>query len=245
MEKNESQTRKIMSKFLEDLREGTYVIAEIEHIDPKTEQSVLTFEKMNIVNNDSALTFIYGENASGKSFIARCFEMVARAATPKLSCRSVSVANRTSSGVEKAMIFGNESEQSTGETSVSVMQLAFRSIAKEEGKDGVVILDEPDLGLSPKFSRSLGRYVAEFILQQEDKGKGFIIISHNDTFIESVIKHYNKPYNRVGIDTELSLEEWLEDDSELSIEDLEGLKDISIAKWRGIQKAFDRKKSNK
>lgn len=195
---------------------------------------------MNIVDNNSALTFIYGENASGKSFIARCFEMVARARKPsKLSVRSVSVANRTSSGVEKAMIFGNESEQSTGETSVSVMKLALRSLANESG-EGVVILDEPDLGLSPKYSRALGRYIAEFILEHEKNGKALFVISHNDTFIESVIKHYNNTYNSVGVDTDLTLREWLDDDSEYEMEDLDALKDIAIAKWRGIQKIFSR-----
>lgn len=235
-----SETKNFISQYLTDLKEHTYVIGDVVHKDPKTEEEVKTFGKMNIVDNNSALTFIYGENASGKSFIARCFEMVARARKPsKLSVRSVSVANRTSSGVEKAMIFGNESEQSTGETSVSVMKLALRSLANDSG-EGVVILDEPDLGLSPKYSRALGRYIAEFIMEHEKNGKALFVISHNDTFIESVIKHYNNPYNSVGVDTDLTLREWLDDDSEYEMEDLDALKDIAIAKWRGIQKIFSR-----
>lgn len=235
-----SETKNFISQYLTDLKEHTYVIGDVVHKDPKTEEEVKTFGKMNIVDNNSALTFIYGENASGKSFIARCFEMVARARKPsKLPVRSVSVANRTSSGVEKAMIFGNESEQSTGETSVSVMKLALNSLANDSG-DGVVILDEPDLGLSPKYSRALGRYIAEFILEHEKNGKALFVISHNDTFIESVIKHYNNPYNSVGVDTDLTLREWLDDDSEYEMEDLDALKDIAIAKWRGIQKIFNR-----
>lgn len=235
-----SETKNFISQYLTDLKEHTYVIGDVVHKDPKTEEEVKTFGKMNIVDNNSALTFIYGENASGKSFIARCFEMVARARKPsKLPVRSVSVANRTSSGVEKAMIFGNESEQSTGETSVSVMKLALNSLANDSG-DGVVILDEPDLGLSPKYSRALGRYIAEFILEHEKNGKALFVISHNDTFIESVIKHYNNPYNSVGVDTDLTLREWLDDDSEYEMEDLDALKDIAIAKWRGIQKIFSR-----
>ena len=234
-----SETNNVISQYLKDLQEHTYAISDVKHVDPESKEEVYTFDKMKIENNSGALTFIYGENASGKSFIARCFEIVARNNKPnKISIRSVSVANRTAGGVEKAMIFGDESSQSTGETSVSVMKLAFRTIEKEDG-DGVIILDEPDIGLSPKYSRSLGKYIAEFIMDQEQSGKAFFIISHNDTFLESILKHYKNPYNTVGIDTDLSIQEWLDDDSEYSFEDLERLSDVALAKWRGIQKVFN------
>lgn len=235
-----STTKDFVSQYLKDLEEKIYAISEIQHKCPKEDKDVDTFGTMNIQDNNSGLTFVYGENASGKSFIARCFEIVARSRKPnKLPIRSVSVGNRTSSGPEKAFIFGDEKSQSTGETSFKVMELAFNSIAKEEDKDGVIILDEPDIGLSPKFSRALGKYVADFIKEHEKKNKAFFIISHNDTFIESVLKHYDSPYNSVGVDTDFSLREWLDDDSEYSIEDLKQLPELAFAKWRGIAKVFN------
>lgn len=231
-----NETNDTISKYLKDLENKTFSIHDVKHKDPLTNEEIFTFDNMFIEDNNSALTFIYGENSSGKSFIARCFEIVAASRTPsKLPVRSMSVANRTSSGVEKAMIYGNESSQSTGETSFSVLKLAVRSLKEEPS---VLIMDEPDIGLSSKYSRSLGRYIAELLLEKEKHGQAFIIISHNDAFLESIKKHYGKPYNSVGVNTQSTLQEWLDDDSEFSIEDLEQLPEIALAKWRGIAKIF-------
>lgn len=237
-----NKTTEAISNFIERLQDKNFKLLDVTYTDPKTEENKEIFGTMNLVNNKSPITFIYGDNASGKSLIARLFESVVRSdKEANLSIRSVSIANRTSSGIEKAMIFGDEKEQSTGETSFKVARLGLNSLSKES-KQGFVILDEPDIGLSSKYSRSLGKYVAKFLEENEENGKSLVVISHNDTFLESIIKHYNKPYNEVGVDTTLSLKEWLDDDSEFPLEDLELLPDVAISKWRGIQNFLNDRK---
>lgn len=233
--------KEINANFLSRLQEKDFGLLDVDFKDPKTNELKKVFGTMNIVDNSSSITFIYGENASGKSLIARLYQSVIRSGNTNHSVRSVSVANRTRSGIEKAMIFGDETEQSTGETSFKVMRLALNSLAKDS-KEGVVILDEPDIGLSAKYSRSFGKYIADFVKEHEQNGKQLVIISHNDTFLKSVIKHYEQPYNEIGVNTSMTLNEWLDDESDYSIEDLELLPSIALEKWRGIQSFLSERK---
>ena len=64
---------------------------------------------------------------------------------------------------------------------------------------------------------------------------------HNIDFIES--NNYIME-NRliILVNTEMSLIEWMNDDTEYSIEDLNILKKIGISKWRAIQSIINKNK---
>jgi energy-coupling factor transporter ATP-binding protein EcfA2 len=189
------------------------------------------FNDLSVNHNENSKTLIiYGDNASGKSFFSSIINQIFN--QEKVPVRSVSMANRTKSGMEKAMIFGNESEQSTGTTSVSVISLALNS-ALNDDDDSLVILDEPDIGLSPRFSKALARYINDFYLNESDN-KYLVLVSHNAEFMSHFLKLSKVPVSSIGINTTMSLTEWINNDVEATVDELLGLKDIEINTWRAI-----------
>lgn len=175
------------------------------------------------------VAIIYGDNTTGKSFVAGLIEEAFRA--ENIGVRSVSVKNRTAGGYEQSMIFGRESRQSTGETSVKVMNKAIDA-AENDNKPSLVVLDEPDLGLSRKFSKALGIYLAQRVKEVEHLQ--LLLISHNSEFLESFMSSLHMEVTTCGINTEKTLSEWLSSDDVASVEELLGLRDLAHEKKRAI-----------
>lgn len=197
------------------------------------------FEKFIIENlENSQALIIYGENVSGKSFIGKLCEAVFR--KDGVGVRSASVGNRTASGVEKAFIYGDESSQSTGATSFRVMDLCLNSSINDVGET-LMILDEPDLGLSPKYSRTLGKYLAEKINSCSDD-KYIIVVSHNADFLESFHHNLKVKPSHIGINTSETFDEWLKSDSLADIDDLMNLSKLDGDKYRAIYQATQENK---
>ncbi|CAH7393938.1 conserved hypothetical protein [Vibrio chagasii] len=188
-----------------------------------------TFTASNIEGCKAVV--IYGDNCSGKSFIAKFLDSVMRQ-THKVAVRSASVGNRVGGGVENVMIYGNEKEESTGVTSFKVMNLGLKSTSETRGS-AMMILDEPTLGMSPRYSRATGTYVATKFNDMDDD-KFIVVISHEVEFIKSFIKTCSKPVCGLGVETELNLDDWLNSDIEAPIEELESLSDTANDKWRAI-----------
>lgn len=197
------------------------------------------FGQMRFTDNNSPLVIIYGDNASGKSLIASAFEMLLRKpkdATP-IEVRNACMRNRTASGMERAFVYGDESDQSTGQTSISVVIKAIRST--DGKKPGVVILDEPDVGLADRFQPALAQYVCNTLKDFEGSDRGMIVISHNKTLIGNIIAGYDNPISFIGVGTILSYWDWVASQRPATIEELLSLSDKSHDQWRAISKAFD------
>lgn len=238
-------SKDFMRTMLERIHEKDFAILSAKYENPKTKKEEEIFSDMSVSFNDSNITIIYGENASGKSFLSKIIQSVCRYNEEKrIPVRAVSVSNRTSSGIEKAMIFGDESEQSTGETSFRVAKLGLNSFKNDEGQS-ILIMDEPDIGMSRKYSKAFGKYIIEEINDTNPKEKSVIIVSHNIDFIKSILLNYGKPVNYIGVNTKMSLNEWIDDETEYDVLDLELLKSIGIEKWRGISRAINDAKKNK
>lgn len=235
-------SKKFIKTIFDRVSEKDFALLNAKYENPKTQKEEEIFADMSFEFNDSNITIIYGENASGKSLISKVIQSVCRYNEEKrIPVRAVSVANRTSSGIEKAMIFGDESEQSTGETSFSVARLGLNSFKNDEGQS-ILIMDEPDIGLSRKYSKAFGRYIVEGVNETNPEEKSVIIVSHNIDFIESILTHYGKPVNFIGVNTKMSLREWMDDESEYDVADLEMLKSVGVSKWRGISKEIESRK---
>jgi len=94
---------------------------------------------------------IAGESPAGKSLLAQC--LVSWAHQQMISPISVSI-KRTGAGtselagMRRMMMFGDQSEQSTGATSARVIGTAFRTLENraQENVSGLLVLDEPELG---------------------------------------------------------------------------------------------------
>lgn len=191
-----------------------------------------SFSISNVENSKSLI--IFGKNVSGKTLIGKLLQGSAQ--QDNVSVRNCSMGIRTSSGTGKALIYGDESEQSTGATSVKVLELCIKSSLKDEG-ESIIILDEPDLGLSPKYSRALGKFIAKKINNADDD-KFITIVSHNAVFLKAFNSFLDIKSSYVGINTEESLDEWVNSDEIADIDSLLSLSDMDTQKWKAIQRAI-------
>lgn len=221
-----------------------YQILNAEYKIPKTDmESTPIFEAMNFIDNNANVFIIYGENASGKSLITKILRN--RLYDENITTRTVSMAERTTPGVKRAFLFGDDDTQSTGETSFTFLSKAFGGmINDEQGDKTVAIFDEPDLGLSSRYARALGKYFSEKE-KELDNNKAIVIISHNEHFIKAFLKHTESNVSTLGINTKQSIDEWINDDVEYSIEQLEKLTKLGRSKHSGIERKLNEIKKEK
>lgn len=219
------------------IKDRNYYVLEAEINDGE-----LVFEHLTLEAQENAkVAIVYGDNAAGKSFIGKLVETVAR--SQNIHCMSAAVRNRTSSGVAKAMVFGDEETQSTGQTSLSVMQLALKT-ANNDDKDCLITLDEPDIGLSRKYSKALGKYLASQA-NSLPENKMFIVITHNIDMLQSYLDDLSVPFLTLGVNTDKTLSEWMSDDTDALLGDFEKLNDIALQRWRAIELTLEKLKRTK
>lgn len=188
-------------------------------------------------DNDAECAVIYGDNACGKSFIAKLMDNSAR--KKEIEVRNLGMGNRTSGyNIHRAIVFGNEKEQSTGVTSYKATLRCLNSTAENPEEEAVMILDEPDIGLSPRYAKALGKYIAERF-NTMSKRKTLILVSHNETLIRAFVANKSKPMATLGIGTEQTLVEWIDDPAEIDIETLLELEKTAFARHCAIDRMVD------
>lgn len=184
--------------------------------------------------NDSKFIVLTGDNATGKSYFSKMLSswMTRHENTSPIL---LSMINRTGSGVNgsaltKTFIYGDQSEQSTGETSVSVVRKAFGNITKrheeKDTKQSIIVLDEPDMGLSEGYQYALGQYIAQQYKEVKalDCFSGILLVTHSKNLIKGLLESEIKPtYINSGEPT-LTLSKWLGREDRKSLEDLLSLK---------------------
>ena len=195
------------------------------------------FTDITINDNQGNAVIIYGENAAGKSLFATLMEIIAK--QDKISCRSASMRNRTSSGIQQAMIFGDESSQSTGATSVHVAKLCLTSTLKEEGR-AIAFLDEPDVGLSDFYTPAVGEFIADMMNDAPDN-KGVVLVSHAKTLIQRFLDTYQGNVSTMGVNTTLSLSDWLKRSDTATVEQLFALRDDESDKNTAIFRSTNKR----
>ena len=72
--------------------------------------------ELGIEGSDGKVFVVTGENATGKSFFAKLLDAYSRNNGVEEVMR-IGMGKRTESGIVKALMFGDEKDQSTGETS--------------------------------------------------------------------------------------------------------------------------------
>ncbi len=201
------------------------------------------FENIYLENNNSQLTIIYGDNASGKSAFGRIAETHARKSN--IHVRSASMNNRIGNGdieksFQRAMIYGDQLIQSTGATSLKVAIKCLNATLSDDNESitSLSILDEPDIGLSDRFSTTLGLHISQQL--KLFKQSGIILISHNKQLIDRLLNDYNKPVNFIGINTHLNYSDWYNNLQEASIDELLNLHTLGYKK----ESAFSRTQTN-
>lgn len=225
----------LISGITSSLANKEYKFTHAEYVD-RSEQTRPVFSNIVAQKNDVNITVVYGDNAAGKSLVSKLLAI--KVTDNNIPCRVVSMKNRTSSGIERALIFGSEKTDSTGATSARITMLSLDS-AIDDKRESFVILDEPDIGLSSKYCKAMGHLISNKSRELSEFGGHVLLITHSKELIKSFMHHHGCCPSYIGMDTDLTLEEWLNDDEMATIDELLELKSIGARKKRALSKHFN------
>lgn len=128
------------------------------------------------------LIVVLGDNASGKSFWRRLAQAMCATCTPKIEPMRVSMEDRSADsrlyGPARALIYGTEEWESTGQISASTVLAGFNTARNRMGRH-VLILDEPDLGCSEGVALGIGREIAIQVPKLKRETVAVAVISHS------------------------------------------------------------------
>lgn len=146
------------------------------------------------------LLVVTGENATGKSLLRRIISQLAK--KRNVEPIAISPEFRQLGGIATAMVYGDESWEASGAISA---RICLNTIKTSKGRKSphVIILDEPDMGLSDNSAAGCGLEIAEFIQDPPLNLCFFVIITHRRAFIQSLL---HASHIRVGGDV-LTLEQ--------------------------------------
>lgn len=188
---------------------------------------------------DPRICVIVGENASGKSVFFQVLAGIAKREHDLLPI-TISIRERSGagtyemSGMRRMMMFGDESQQSTGATSYNVVRNGFSNARRDDAKP-LLLLDEPELGLSEGYARALGHYIGQEALALPETCAGVVIVTHSRTLVEGMTLMAGVNPTLVNLNPEPKpLLEWLETPEVRSIDDLKNLSDLAIARRHAV-----------
>jgi hypothetical protein len=170
-----------------------------------------------------------GENASGKSLAFMILNNLARNFATQdgvsLEIMDIGMGRRTTSGIMKGLMFGDENTDSTGNISLKVMQTA---VSTSRGRTGYhyLMLDEPDIGVGEGYHNAIGSFLVAFAEEMPEKCLGLVIATHSRRIVERLVNGGASSL-RLGGDLR-PVREWIRDgDIEKTVDDLVALKDTS------------------
>lgn len=186
------------------------------------------------------LMTLTGENGGGKSlavkFIGQLAEKLGEEQGLKVEVIDIGMGRRTSSGIVRAMMFGDESKDSTGNISVQTMKTAINTSLGRKGPH-ILIFDEPDIGLGEGYHSAAGKFIVDFARRKTDVCLGIVVVSHSRKLLAPLIEAGASSL-RVGDDLR-PVREWLENgDLEKSDEEFLSLSDVTLEKSRKVRNFF-------
>lgn len=189
------------------------------------------------------LLLITGENAGGKTFVSGYLGQVLRLdheGPEKIEVMDIGMRRRTESGFGRSLIFGDESWESTGQISVKAITGAIRTSKGRENAH-LIVLDEPDIGLSESYQHAVGELLAEFADEMPERMTGLVIVTHSRPLARALMR-LAPTCVRVGDDLRPT-GEWLEHGPlPRNAEDVKGLQETALTRFRGLS-ALIRKRS--
>lgn len=187
---------------------------------------------------ESRVLLIAGDNASGKSFLVRV--LAAKLNDQKVEPVQVSMRYRTMSGLHRAFMYGGgDAEDSSGNVSLIALRGALRTVEGRETPSWLM-LDEPDTGLAEGYCGALGTYLADFGNRMPVSNcQGFTVVTHSRRLVSSMLfSLQKKPHFLCFSDYAANdlMEAWLEDARDRTVEELLGLGETSINRFRQINR---------
>ncbi|MBI3633640.1 MAG: hypothetical protein HY226_05105 [Candidatus Vogelbacteria bacterium] len=181
---------------------------------------------------NNRLLVVTGDNASGKSFFGKLFSGLARSEEyGKIEIMRLSMQLRTSQGIEKAFVFGDESYRPTGAISANTVRTGI-STCRGRTSDHIIFFDEPDIGLAESYQGALGKLIASFAQDLPDKTRALCVVTHS----RRIVRHLaplNPHYLRIG--DELPIEDFLKEAPDKDIGDLDKLAEVAQTRFGAIQ----------
>lgn len=179
---------------------------------------------------------ISGENAGGKSLFCRAVQVLAARAAKEaggsLEVMRVGMDMRTTSGIQRALMFGDENRDSTGKISVSCLLSGLRTAEGRENPHWLV-LDEPDVGVGEGYRRAIGEMFSEFARNLPANTFGFIVVTHAREIAEPMVSAGASSV-RVGDDLR-PVAEWIRNgDLPKTVEDLKNLPTRATLRLRAV-----------
>jgi len=184
--------------------------------------------KATLQKGSPKLMVVTGENSTGKSFFVECLRSWAKFHS-KIATISVSIRERSGSGMfdmagfRRSMMFGDECEQSTGATSVQVLGAAFNTAASrvtESKTPSLLVLDEPELGLSEGYACAMGTYLVSKFNELPDKICGVVVVTHSRGLVQALQEELGTVPTFVKLGAPLTLAQWLEQPETHTVEEL-------------------------
>lgn len=127
------------------------------------------------IDDNKKLILVIGDNAEGKTFIT---STIAEHALQHFNIRSYNIGMqlRTTRGVESSMVYSSETIHSTGFSTLRSVTGGVKNCINhaKTNYNMMLILDEPTLGLSERYERPMGEYIATSIKENDhiDNFKG-------------------------------------------------------------------------
>ncbi len=188
------------------------------------------------IEKGGPLIVVLGDNASGKSFLGRIIHGVC--GLKKIECLRVGMELRTSPGIARAFVYGDESYQSTGDISAKSVTNGILTCQKRENPH-VIIWDEPDLGLSDNSAAGLGIVIQEFAKALPKNTIAAVVTTHSKPLVLK-LKDANPTYIHVGVTKPRTVEEWLSAPIKPILP--EALKAASRKRYKRIQAVIEESK---
>lgn len=187
----------------------------------------------------SRVLAVTGPNAGGKSLFRRVLAQLCR--LEGIECMDPSMELRVQSGFGRLMVFGSESDESTGANSAASVLAGIRT-CRGRTKRHVIIFDEPDIGLSEGYAAGMGRTLQRFGRELPEHTVGMVIITHSRPLLRELgtDPHYIHIGDEHGPNSLRKYLELVETPMEI-----ETLKDRSRDTYRAVQKILEERKAKK
>lgn len=197
---------------------------------------------ISVEGKPTNLALVLGDNAAGKSFFRKLTTQAAKAFEPTVQSIHLSMDGRCQSGIPRLMMYGSESEESTGYNSVNTIEGAI-STSRQRESAHIIFFDEPDVGLSDRWARAAAARLAGFLRDPPAHLVGMFVATHRRVFVEQLLP-LDPSILCVGHQWPTSLADWLAGDPR-PLEPLTALRDEGIKKYRDICDILDSRKKEK
>lgn len=192
---------------------------------------------------DSRLMMIAGDNSSGKSLVVEYLRTWAKImhdfTTVQISIRERTGAGLSDmAGMRRTCMYGDDSEQGTGATSVRVLVTAFDTLQDriKDGKATLLVLDEPEMGLSHAYAGAMGQYIAQRS-RAIDSDKAFVVVvSHSQSLAKGLASELGHAPAFLHMKAPQGFAAWCADDS---VHDVQELLSLGKADHLGRRSVWD------